>query len=131
VGGPTHIRGMSSSLTRRRGLAGEEQAARAKGQPFTPEPGAGGPGVRDWFAALPGARHGAHAAAFDTRAGSKLAGGAARKIHRQLRRRGYDLAAKPQGFIIEDMEGPLRGGEREKARQWGAALIRGLVPGGG
>lgn len=131
VGGPTHMRGMTSGLTRRKGLEAEEQAARNKGQEFQPEPGAEGPGVRDWIGALPRARRGAHAAAFDTRAGFRLAGGAARKISHRLRSHGYDVAARPAGFIIEDTEGPLRDGEAEKARAWGSELVRELVPAGG
>lgn len=127
VGAPTHMRGMSSDLTRRKGLAGEEQAARDKGREFAPETGAGGPGIRDWFGALPAAAPGAHAAAFDTRAAFRLAGGAARKISHRLRRHGYDVVARPEGFIIEDTEGPLRAGEREKARAWGAELVRELA----
>lgn len=123
VGGPTHMRGMTSSSTRRQGLVNEQQAARHRGRDLPPEAGAGGPGIRDWFAALPKAPPGAYAAAFDTRADLTLAGGAARKIRHQLRRRGYALVAKPAGFFIEGTEGPLRQGEREKAKAWGASLI--------
>jgi hypothetical protein len=123
VGGPTHMRGMTREASRRQGLANEEESARKKGEDFTPETGAAGPGIRDWFGALPEAGPGAHAAAFDTRAGFRLAGGAAKKISRRLRRHGYDLVTKPAGFIIEGTAGPLRDGEREKARAWGAALV--------
>jgi hypothetical protein len=127
AGGPTHMRGMSSDMTRRKGLDNEEKAAKDKGQAFHPEDGAAGPGIRDWLGQLPKARPGARAAAFDTRAGFRLAGGAARKIARGLRRRGYALATGPEGFIIEGTEGPLRAGERERARAWGAALTRDLA----
>jgi len=127
VGGPTHLRGMTSGTTRRQGLASEEQAARDRGQRLSPEAGAAGPGVRDWFGALPRARPGRAAAAFDTRADSRLAGGAARRISRRLRRHGYHLAARPQGFIIVGAEGPLRGGEQDKARAWGGRLVRETV----
>lgn len=123
VGGPTHMRRLSSGMTRRRGLEAEQETAATSGAEFRPEPGAAGPGVRDWLGVLPQAR-GRKAAAFDTRAGAKLAGGAARGIARRLRRHGYELAAKPEGFIIEDGQGPLREGERDRARAWGAALAR-------
>ncbi len=123
VGGPTHMRGMTSETTRRKGLASEKQAAQAKGRVFVPETGAAGPGIRDWFGALPMAPPGAHAAAFDTRAGFRLAGGAAKKISHRLRRHGYGMVGAPAGFIIDGTEGPLRDGEREKARAWGAALV--------
>lgn len=124
VGGPTHLRGMTSGMSRRKGLEAEEKAARDKGAGFAPEPGAGGPGVRDWFGALPKASPGHRGASFDTRAGFKFAGGAAQGIARRLRRHGYDLIAKPEGFIIEGTEGPLRDGEKARARAWGASLVR-------
>ncbi len=124
VGGPTHMRGMTSGTSRRKGLEAQEQHARGQGADFTHEPDAGGPGVRDWFGALPKAPAGRLAAAFDTRAGFRLAGGAARGIARQLRHHGYELAAPPEGFIITGTEGPLREGEIARAREWGATLIR-------
>jgi hypothetical protein len=65
---------------------------------------------------------GARAAAFDTRLDKPLAGGAAPRIARRLARLGYRLAADPEGFIVEDMAGPLRAGELERARAWGAGL---------
>lgn len=124
VGGPTHIRGMTSGMSRRRGLEAEEQSAKEKGAHFAPEAGAEGPGVRDWFQALPKASPGKRAAAFDTRAEFRLAGGAARGISRRLRRHGYELVARPEGFVIEGTEGPLREGEPARAREWGAGLVR-------
>jgi Flavodoxin len=124
VGGPTHMRGMTSGLSRKMGLRGEAQKAATDGTDFAPEPGAEGPGVRDWFDALPKAAGGSRAAAFDTRADVRLAGGAAHGIARRLRRHGYELVAEPEGFIIEDIEGPLRDGEHDRARAWGADLAQ-------
>lgn len=124
VGGPTHMRGMTSGVTRRKGLEAEENTTKGKGREFRPEPGAEGPGVRDWFQALPKAPSGTLAAAFDTRAGFKPAGGAAKGIARRLRSHGYKLAVPPEGFIITDIEGPLREGEPDRARAWGADLMR-------
>jgi hypothetical protein len=124
VGGPTHIRRMSSGFSRRKGLAAQEETARGRGADFTREPEAEGPGVRDWFDALPSVPPGRRAAAFDTRADFKLAGGAARGIARRLRHLGYELAAPPEGFVITGAEGPLQAGEAERARAWGAALVR-------
>jgi hypothetical protein len=49
------------------------------------------------------------AAAFDTRLAFPLAGEAARPIARGLRRRGYDIIAKPVGFVVDGAQGPLRG----------------------
>jgi flavorubredoxin len=50
------------------------------------------------------------------------AGGAARSIARKLRRHGYDVVAKPEGFVVDGAEGPLRAGERDRANAWGAGL---------
>jgi hypothetical protein len=122
VGGPTHMRGMTSGMTRKMGLTAEEKKDEAEQHEI--EPRAEGPGVRDWFGDLPKAAKGSKAAAFDTRADARMAGGAAHGIARRLRRHGYDLVAEPEGFIIEDTEGPLRAGEPDRARAWGASLVQ-------
>jgi len=124
VGGPTHMRGMTSSLSRKMGVSAEEKSVVAGGPSHELEPGAEGPGVRDWFDQLPAAMAGSRAAAFDTRGDVRLAGGAARGIARRLRRHGYELAAKPEGFFVEESNGPLRSGETERAKVWGARLVR-------
>jgi hypothetical protein len=123
VGGPTHIRRMSTARTRK---AGVQAKTSPKGK--TPaverdlEPNASDAGVREWLAALPHAAPGSRAAAFDTRLASPLAGGAARSIARQLSRHGYVPADVPRGFIVEGGQGDLRAGELERAREWGARL---------
>jgi hypothetical protein len=107
VGGPTHIRGMTSGMSRKMGISGEEKAE-AKGEtPHELEPDAEGPGLRDWFDVLPKAAQGAVAAAFDTRLGSSMAGGAAKGIARRLRRHGYHLLSDPEGSIATYGDGPL------------------------
>jgi hypothetical protein len=45
-------------------------------------------------------------------------------VARQLHKHGYQLAAKAEGFIVTGSEGPLRDGELDRARDWGAALAR-------
>lgn len=124
VGGPTHIRRMTSARSRRLGLQGQEKAAEERGLHLDAEPDAQGPGVRDWFERLPLGRPHTLGAAFDTRAASRFAGGASHGIDRQLRRHGYELIGEPEGFVVEGTEGPLRAGERDRARAWGAALVR-------
>jgi hypothetical protein len=115
VGGPTHIVGMTSGLSRKMGISGEEKAE-AKGEPpHELEPDAKGPGLRDWFDDLLKTRDGGRAAAFDTRLGSPMAGGAAHGIARRLREHGYHLVTDPVGFIVGDSYGPLREGEIERA----------------
>ena len=121
VGGPTHMRGMSSGMSRKMGISAEEKLEEAERHELEPE--AEGPGVRDWFDKLPKATKPSKAAAFDTRAAQRLAGGAAHGISRRLRRHGYDVVAD-EGFIIEDMQGPLKSGETDRAKAWAADLVR-------
>jgi hypothetical protein len=33
----------------------------------------------------------------------------------------------PEGFILDDAYGPLRAGEIERAKEWGAQLVRASV----
>jgi hypothetical protein len=122
AGGPTHMRGMSSRMTRRKGAEGEQQ--KTPGLPL--EPGYGDDGLREWFAGLGQTSQAGQpaAAAFDTRVASRLAGGAARKIGRLLRGHGYRVLAQ-RGFIIDgSAHGPLRAGETIRAASWGADLVR-------
>lgn len=124
VGGPTHARGMTITRSRRDAVHGATMASSAE----TLDPDAEGPGLRDWFHAVPEAGAGRRAAAFDTRLGARLAGGAAKGIARRLRERGYGLATGPEGFIVDGPEGPMRAGELDRAEVWGAALVGVEVP---
>jgi hypothetical protein len=117
VGGPTHMHGMTSSLSRRMAVkAGEEDEVEI-------EPGAREElGLRQWLRSVSGEGHAA--AAFDTRgdASPRLTGAASRGIARRLRGAGYRLVADPESFLVEDSEGPLAEGELERARRWGTRL---------
>jgi flavodoxin len=127
VGGPTHLRGMASAMTRRMAVSIEQKADRGEGehQGHGLEPGIEGPGLRDWFHRLPKAGKGRSAAAFDTRGDyGPIVGGAARGIAHRLQRHGYHLVAEPEGFIIEGDAGQLRPGEADRARAWAAELTR-------
>ena len=121
VGGPTHARGMSISKSRA-GAAQDAAKPDKKGETHAVDPDAEGTGLRDWFHGIPRAQPGSRAAAFDTRLGSKLAGGAAKGIARRLHQHGYDLVAEPEGFIVDDAYGPMRAGELDRASAWGAGL---------
>lgn len=126
VGGPTHMHGMTTTFSRKMGLKAEQEKAGADGgeaSGHAAEPGAEGPGLREWFHGLPKAPRGSRCAAFDTRAETPMAGGAASTIARRLRHRGYQLVTEPAGFIVTDVEGPLRDGEQDRARAWGAGLL--------
>jgi hypothetical protein len=122
VGGPTHMHGLATALSRR--LAAE--AAKEDGHAAL-EPGATAElGLRGWLRDL-AAADGIRAAAFDTRLDRSpaLTGAAARGIARRLRGRGYDVIAT-ESFLVEDAEGPLADGELERARAWGEDLGRRL-----
>ena len=78
------------------------------------------PSLRSWLAALP-AGHG-QAAAFET--GLRWSpGGATGAISRGLKAAGYEPAVKSARFVVTGTYGPLRQGELDKARAWGAALV--------
>jgi hypothetical protein len=128
VGGPTHMRGLSSSMSRKMAGSIEAKAERGEGehQGHGLEPDIEGPGLRDWFHRLPKAPRGQRsAAAFDTRGDyGSMVGGASKGIARRLKHHGYRLVAEPQGFIIEGDAGQLRSGEADRARAWAAELTR-------
>jgi flavodoxin len=133
VGGPTHMRGMTSGMTRKMAVSMEEKSEHDKGTPIGHglEPDVGGAGLRDWFHELPKAVHGRRAAAFDTRAEGGMMGGAAKGIAHRLESHGYQLVAEPEGFVIEGDAQLLRSGELERARAWASRLVRAAwVPAG-
>lgn len=82
----------------------------------------------------PKALAGKPVAAFDTRIDTKAmsspilgfmvdkGGYAAKHIARQLEKAGGQLVAEPEGFLVEDREGPLKEGELERATAWAATL---------
>ena len=86
VGAPTHFFGVPRARTRRLWVNGQQKASWERGQPTAAlEPTAADAGVREWLDALPTGR-GKRAAAFDTRLDRPLAGAAAPRIARALRR---------------------------------------------
>ena len=123
VGAPTHIGRMTTRKTREMGLDAAGKPPKAGAAPYELDTSASGPGVREWLNGLPRAPRLTRAAAFDTRLSYPFAGGAARPIARGLRRHGYQVDARPHGFIVRAAQGPLRDGERERAKAWGAALV--------
>jgi hypothetical protein len=123
VGGPTHVHGMTHERTR---YAAREMAEKPESE-VTLDPSASSPGVRDWLESLV-AGTGRRAAAFDTRAQGPalLTGRASAGITNVLRRRGFQLLAEPESFLI-DGHSKLLAGELDRARDWGAILASELV----
>lgn len=81
------------------------------------------PSMRAWLETLPKGH--AHVATFETRIWWSL-GSAAGAIERSLTGAGYSCVAKAQRFIVKGAYGPLREGELERARKWGAELAQAL-----
>jgi hypothetical protein len=82
------------------------------------------PSMRSWLEALPPG-HGA-CAAFET--GLRWSpGGATSAIARGLEQAGYRPLMKGQRFVVKGKWGPLRDGELERARRWGAELAHAHV----
>jgi hypothetical protein len=81
--------------------------------------------MRAWLQELASGR-GVHAA-FETRVWWSP-GGATGAIERFLEASGYARLAKPQRFVVEGKYGPLRKGELERAREWGAELAAMMTP---
>jgi hypothetical protein len=77
------------------------------------------PSMRSWLDHLPWGR--GRSAAFETRIWWSPRG-ATGDIERRLQGAGYPSLAKAGRFVVEGTYGPLRDGELERARRWGAEL---------
>lgn len=81
---------------------------------------------------------GVKVAAFDTRIDTadvnsavlnvmvKMFGYAAKPISDRLVKKGGELVIAPEGFFVEDREGPLKEGELERAAEWGKQITETL-----
>ncbi|MFA5882668.1 MAG: flavodoxin domain-containing protein [Acidimicrobiia bacterium] len=123
VGGPTHVHGMSSAMSRKGAV--EDAAKPEKGLELDPD--AEGPGLRDWFdevGTLP-----AMAAAFDTRMPGPpaLTGRACKGIAKRLHHHGCRMVAEPMSFLVTK-DNHLADDEDAHARQWGADLAARCAP---
>jgi hypothetical protein len=123
VGGPTHAHGMSRAATRKAAV----QAADKPVGGLKVEPGALGPGLREWLGAL--GRYPVKAAAFDTRmhGPAALTGRASKGADRLLRAHGFDVVAKPESFLVTRQD-RLDPQETTRARDWGAGLAASIAP---
>jgi len=97
------------------------QAIRANPGKAPSPPDLSHPALRAWLDALPAGR--GRSAAFDTQVRGPFGSGAP-EIARALEAAGYASLADPVGFVLKGRYGPLRSGELERAREWGAELAR-------
>jgi len=79
------------------------------------------PSMRFWIASLP--KGTGYSSAFETRF-RWSPGSATGAIAKGLQKKGYRRVARDQRFIVKGTYGPLRDGEIERARAWGAELTR-------
>jgi Flavodoxin len=123
VGGPTHLHGMSSAASRRAAV----KAAESPANPLDVEPGALGPGLREWLGALD--RCPVKAAAFDTRlrGPAAITGHASKRIASLLRARGLEVVAAPESFLVTRQD-RLEPQETTRAREWGIRLAESFAP---
>lgn len=78
------------------------------------------PTMRSWLETLSG-RSG-FATAFKTRF-RRSPGSAAKRIQRALVAAGYQPAVQPERFVVLGTYGPLKDGEIDRAREWGATIV--------
>lgn len=81
------------------------------------------PSMRSWLEALP--KGNGRSAAFETRIWWSP-GSAAKTILNRLENVGYRPIAQAQRFIVTGKYGPLKDGELERARTWGAELAQAI-----
>jgi len=85
------------------------------------------PAIRDFLNKVPEpSLKGINVAAFDTRISTKLVGVfgyAAGRIVGNLKGKGGNLVASPEGFFVKGTEGPLREGELERAAGWARGIV--------
>ncbi len=102
-------------------LPSEQMRESIRNNPTRPPEKISTPTMRSWLAKLsPG--KGMYAA-FETRLWWSP-GAATKAIGQGLEKAGYREARKAQRFIVTGAYGPLRKGELEKARAWGAELAQ-------
>ena len=115
VGGPTHIHGITTALSRQLAINAAHEDGHTEIEPDAVD----AQGLCHWLRELPHAS-GRRAAAFDTRLDRSpgMTGSAARGIAKRLRRHDYDVGWS-ESYLVDDSEGLRR-----------TASSPGLGPGG-
>ena len=113
VGGPTHAFSMTRPSTRHDAVhkshapAGEGKEER---------------GIREWIASVQASP--VRTVTYDTRVKKAfIPGSAAKSAAKSLREHGFAGVGKGETFWVEDVAGPLKPGEVDRARAWGRSLV--------
>ena len=117
VGGPTHVHGLSSDMSR---SGVPDTAAKSDGAlELDPDYDLGD--LRHWFTTIP--QRNGNAAAFDTRVDGPVifTGHACKGIGTRLARHGYTLVVDPESFLV-DKQTQLLPGEVDRAQAWGERI---------
>lgn len=83
--------------------------------------------MQRFLKSVPQPTAGGRAASFDTRFSARwvrIFGFAADRMASALKKRGWTIAAAPQGFTVDGREGPLRQGEAERAAEWAGRIAK-------
>jgi len=114
AGSPVFAFSLPSEGTRRKLLQSETDG---------PTPDLSHPSLRTWLDGMPAGK--GFAAAFETRIWWSPRG-ATGTIEKKLAKAGYQRLDTAEKFVVQDKYGPLREGELERARAWGASLRRSM-----
>ena len=99
------------------------ETIRKKAASFAAPPDLSHPSLRAWLETVPAGQ--GRSAAFETRMWFSP-GGATGAILKGLKKTGYAPLARGKRFRVTGMTGPLKSGEIDRARAWGARLAREL-----
>ncbi len=97
------------------------ETIRGKAATFPAPPDLSHPPLRAWLQTVPPGT--GRAAAFETRIWWSP-GGATGSILKALKKAGYESLTRGKRFRVAGLTGPLKPGEFERARAWGAGLAR-------
>ena len=97
------------------------ETIRSKAATFPTPPNLSHPSLRNWLETVPPGK--GRCAAFETRIWWSP-GGAIGTIQKTLQAVGYEPLMRGKRFRVAGMHGPLKAGEMDRAREWGALLAR-------
>lgn len=104
-------------------LPTEQMREGIRQQPGKTSPDLSHASIRSWLETLPAGT--GRAATFETRIWWSP-GSAAKTIMEKLQAMGYTSLAEPHRFMVTGKNGPLKPGELERARAWGAELANAM-----